>query len=186
MFSKHPGCEINYENKIDMKDKNPFCSPSYHVPFIHRRKIHHQIKEMTDFDIIKAEETEYISPLPLVTVRKKDKSIRICLDAQMLNERLNKDFIMSPNSSELLYSFKQGQIFSTIDLTAAYWQLPIWRKDQKFFGFMFEGLSYTINRVPFGLSTSIASLIRCLKTILCDFNYTGCVILIVGCKYLEK
>ena len=58
-------------------------------------------------------------------MKKKDGSIRICLDARMLNEKMKKDFINPPNPNDLILSFKQGMVVSTIDLTASYWQIAI-------------------------------------------------------------
>lgn len=79
---------------------------------------------------------------------------------------MKMDFVNPPNPSELLLNFKKGQVLSTIDLTASYWQIPIRSDHTKYIGFVFEGESYTFCRLPFGLSTSMASLIRCMNTVL--------------------
>lgn len=92
--------------------------------------------------------------------------MRICLDARTLNKKMCKDFVNPPNVNELLMSFKQDIVISSIDLTASYWQIPINEKDRKFIGFIYEGNSYVFKRLPFGLSCSMASLIRCLNQVL--------------------
>ncbi|KAG5886588.1 hypothetical protein JTB14_011300 [Gonioctena quinquepunctata] len=131
---------------------------------IKRNEVAAQIAEMLSWEIIKKEKTEFISPLVCVT--RKDKTIRVCLDARMLNRKLKKDFVNPPNTNDLLLTFKKGQFLSTIDLTAAYWQIPIRSDHTKYIGIVYEGETYTFARLPFGLSTAMASLTRCLNTVL--------------------
>ncbi|CAH1964206.1 unnamed protein product [Acanthoscelides obtectus] len=114
--------------------------------------------------VIQKEKACYISPL--VCVRKKDGRIRVCLDARGLNAKVKKDFINPPNPTVLLVQFKQGQLMSTVDLTKAYWQIAVFPDHTKYLGFMYEGETYTFRRLPFGLSMSMKSLIRCLNGIL--------------------
>ncbi|KAG5870692.1 hypothetical protein JTB14_003890 [Gonioctena quinquepunctata] len=149
---------------MDLNDESVFNAPSYPIPFIYRTEVAEQIAEMLSWEIIKKEKTEYISPLVCVT--KKDKTIRVCLDARMLNRRLKKDSVNPPNTNDLLLTFKKGQFLSTVDLTAAYWQLPIRSDHTKYIGFVYEGETYTFARLPFGLSTAMASLTRCLNMVL--------------------
>lgn len=169
VFSESPGLVNNYVHHINMKDTECFNPQLYPIPLCYKAEVRKYIHEMTEMGIIKPEYTEYVSPL--VIVKKKDKTIRVCLDARFLNSKMNKDFVNPPNPHEILFHFKQGQVLSTIDLTSSYWQIPIKKEDQKYVGFIFEGLSYTFNRVPFGLSTSMASLIRCLTKILGVTDY---------------
>lgn len=146
-------------------------APSYKIPFVYRNEVRDQIKEMLLYSIIEPCPTEFLSPL--VTVCKKDKSVRLCLDTRFINNRMSKDFIIPPNPQDLLINLTESQcrVFSTIDLTAAYWQIPIARKCQEFLSFIFEGVSYIFVRTPFGLKTPMAALIRCLDKILGHLNY---------------
>nr|CAI5855650.1 unnamed protein product [Callosobruchus analis] len=114
---------------------------------------------MLECGIVEKAKTDFISPL--VVVKKKDGTARICL-----HKRTKKDFVNPPVPNDTLYSFKKGQVFSTIDLTANYWQIKINPLHSKFIGFIYEGESYIFKKLPLGLSASMASLIRCLKGIL--------------------
>lgn len=164
VFSECPGYIKSYQHEIVMTDDSPFYCTTYPIPFAYRDEVRSQIVEMLNWGIISKEKTCYISPL--VTVKKKDGTIRICLDARTLNKRMEKDFISPPNPNELLLNFKSGMVVSTIDLTSAYWQIGIKPEHTKYIGFIYENESYTFRRLPFGLSTSMASLIRCLNSVL--------------------
>lgn len=164
VFSESPGKVKSYVHVIEMVDDSPFFCRNYPVAFAHREAVREQIKEMLNWGVIKKQKTDHISPL--VTVMKKDGSVRVCLDARNLNKRMKQDFILPPNPNELLASFKAGMVVSTIDLTASYWQIAIKPEHSQYVGFVFENESYTFQRLPFGLSTSMASLIRCLNGVL--------------------
>lgn len=164
VFSETPGRTGLYEHEILMRDNEPFVKNSYPVPFAYRDEVRKQVKEMIDLDIIKSCQTEYISPL--VVVKKKDNSVRICLDARFLNSKMVKDHVTPPPPEELVTKIGNGQILSTVDLTAGYWQVPIKNECQRYTGFSFDNNTYCFKVLPFGLSTSVASFVRCLNKVL--------------------
>nr|CAH7729530.1 unnamed protein product [Callosobruchus chinensis] len=166
IFSECPGMAKSYVHRIEMDDVTPFNVPNYPVPLVYRDQVHDQIREMLEWGIIAREKTAYISPL--VVVKKRDGSPRICLDARALNKKMKKDFVKPPNPSELLLGFKSGGVLSSIDLTFSYWQIPIHEDDRKYVGFVYNGESYVFKRLPSGLSTSMASLIRYLTQVFRD------------------
>nr|CAI5859444.1 unnamed protein product [Callosobruchus analis] len=164
VFSENPGCVKSYVHRVEMEDDSPFNAPMYPIPFCYREEVRKQVVEMERWGVVTKQRTNYISPL--VVVKKRDSTPRICIDARILNSRMRKDFIPPPNPAELLLSFKKGVILSTIDLTASYWQIRIHEQDRKYVGFIYEGETYVFRKLPFGLSTSMASLIRCLNQVL--------------------
>nr|CAH7758418.1 unnamed protein product [Callosobruchus chinensis] len=123
IFSECPGEIKSYMHDIEMVDETPFNCASYPIPFIYRDDVKAQISEMVEWGVVEKAKTDFISPL--VVVKKKDGAARICLDARKLNSRMKKDFVNPPDPNDILYSFQKGQVFSTIDLTASYWQIKI-------------------------------------------------------------
>lgn len=101
-----------------------------------------------------------------MTVKKKDKSLRVCLDARFLNSQMCKDHVVPPKPEEFLTKFGKGQILSSLDMTASYWQIPIKPEHRKYTGFSYNNKTYCFKVLPFGLSTSVASFIRTLQNIL--------------------
>lgn len=93
---------------------------------------------MVKWRVIACRQTEHVSPL--VTVKKKDDTMRVCLDARYLNSRMVKDHVIPPNLTELCYDFSPNHFLSTIDFTA-YWQIHIAKEHQKYTGFAYEGFS---------------------------------------------
>lgn len=166
IFSDEPGLIKCYSHEILLRDYTPFYLKSYPIPDAYKDDVHDQIQEMLVWGVIEKRQTEFVSPL--VVVRKKDGSPRICLDSRFINQRMVKDHVVPPNPSEFLFKFSRGQYLTTIDLSASYWQVPIRSEHQKYTGFSYNNQTFVFKRLPFGYCTAIGSFIRALNVVLGD------------------
>ena len=164
IFSEQPGCTHLYTHEIVLLNETPFVKRSYPVPFPLRKSVELELQRMTSLGVIKRATSCFASPMTVV--KKKDDSVRICLDARHLNAQMVNDIETPIPIEELLYSFKNIKFLSVIDLTASYWQIPLTEKSQKYTCFTYNGQSYVYTRLPFGLKTAVASFSRGLKLIL--------------------
>ena len=62
---------------------------------------------------------------PVVLVRKKDGSLRFCIDLRKLNSRTIKDAYSLPRIEESLDCLNGAVIFTSLDLKAGYWQVEM-------------------------------------------------------------
>lgn len=169
IFSDRPGLIKNYKHKIELRDCSPFKQQLYPIPHAYRKEVDRQIQEMLDYGVISRAQTEYVSAL--VVVKKKDGSLRVCVDARQLNKRMVNDHVIPINPNELLFKFTANACLSTLDMASSYWQVEIDPESKKYTGFMYRTETYVFNVLPFGLSTSVASFLRAMKTVLGDqFN----------------
>jgi len=60
------------------------------------------------------------------------------------------------------------EFFSTLDVTQAFWQIPLDKESQKYTGFLFNNHTYVFKRLPFGLKTAGASFTRAMNRTLHD------------------
>lgn len=155
LFSNKPGLTDKYIHHIEMKDNEPFVKRSYPIPFTMRSAVEEKLKEMLELGVIKRASSPYSSPMTVV--KKKDGSVRICLDARELNNRMIADVESPPPTEELLQQFNGCIYLTTIDLTASYWQIPLTEESKKYTAFVYNGRSYVFNVLPFGLKTAVAS-----------------------------
>ena len=161
LFSNKPGCAKGYVHKIKLIKSNPTINRTYPVPFALRDAVSKCICEMVDSGVIERAVSPYCNPLRVTG--KSDGSVRICLDARLLNQYIEDDHESPPVISELLQKFFQCNFFSKIDLTQGYWQIPLDVNSRPYTAFLFGTSMYQFTRVPFGLKTAGSAFIRALN-----------------------
>ena len=65
-----------------------------------------------------------------MTVRKKDNSLRPCVDYRKLNAVSSEDSYQMPRVDELIDNIGDACFISTMDLTKGYYQVPVAAADQ--------------------------------------------------------
>lgn len=89
VFREEPGRIHGYEHELRIEDKTPFFQKGWPIPINYQEQVEEEIKKMLRFGVIERANSQYINPL--VTIIKKDKSVRLCLDARKLNKVMVPD-----------------------------------------------------------------------------------------------
>jgi hypothetical protein len=119
---------------------------------------------MLQLGVIKREASPFASPMTVV--RKKDGSVRICLDARWINQQMVSDCEAPRPPEDLFHSFPSMRSMSAINLRSSYWQIPLSAESTQYTAFLFNGQSYTYQVLPFGLKTAVGSFSRAMDVIL--------------------
>ena len=93
-----------------------------------RREEMAQVQQMLASDVIGPSNSPWASPV--VMVRKKDGSLRFCVDFRQLNTATIKDAHPLPRIDDLLDALHGARWFSTLDLKSGYCQVPIMERDK--------------------------------------------------------
>ena len=88
------------------------------VPVYLRDELKVNIDSMLARGIIRPSKSEWAAPL--VLVRKKDGSLRVCVDYRDLNNATVKDAYPMPNIDDLIYRLNKLEIATTFDLVEGY------------------------------------------------------------------
>lgn len=159
-----PRIATGYIHHLKVDETKPFKCKTYPIPYHYRNQVNLELKNMLEANIIESSKTNYINPL--VIVKKRDTTIRLCLDARKLNEITKSQFDSPQNIDTLLSTIGKKEIFTKLDLKNSFWLIPLARESRKYTGFMVDGHVYQFKVVPFGLQSATSSLVRAMQHIL--------------------
>lgn len=69
-----------YQHRLEITDKTPYCQKRWAVPLKYQNAVDSEIERLLRFGVIEKANSPYINPM--VTVIKRDQSVRLCLDAR--------------------------------------------------------------------------------------------------------
>ena len=132
-----------------------------------------QVQQMLASNIIRPSNSPWASPV--VMVKKKDGSLRFCVNFRQLNAATVKDAHPLPRIDNLLDTLHGVRWFSTLDLKSGYWQVPIMERDKEKTEFRTSsGQLYEFNQVPFGLCNAPATFSRLMDCVLSGLHWETC------------
>ena len=94
---------------------------------------------------------------PVLFIKKKDRSLRLCVDYRGLNKLTKKDHYPLPLISDLLDSPSRAKIYTKIDLRHAYHLVRITPGDEWKTAFRTRYGSYEWLVMPFGLTNTLST-----------------------------
>ena len=159
----------HFEAQIKVREgSTPIFCKSYDVPFKLKDKVSEEIDRLVREGIIRqVKYSDWASPV--VVVKKKDGSVRLCMDCKVsVNKVIETEHYPLPNINDLLANLPGFKFLSTIDLTGAYQQIPVAEESRKYLRInTFKGL-YEFVRLPFGISSSASIFQQIIDEILRD------------------
>src|SRR3546814_11656800 len=93
---------------------------------------------------------------PVLLVKKKDGSIRFCIDFRRLNAATLKENHHLPRIREVVEGAARANVFSKLDLASGYWQIPIEEGSRAYLAFESTRKQYQFRVLPFGVTNAPA------------------------------
>lgn len=154
---------------IDTGDSKPIRQRYYRLSPEKQRILVEQVDEMLSLDVVEPCESAWSSPVLLVT--KKNGQPRFCLDSRKLNSVTKRDAYNLPYISEILDNLRDARYLSSIDLSKAFWQIPIAPEDRDKTAFYVPGRgSLHFKRTAFGLTNAPATQQRLVDLLFTEFD----------------
>ena len=135
-------CEIPTGNAAPIKQR-PRRLP------LEKRHLEEQVREMMEAGVIRPSNSPWASPVVLVP--KPDGSTRFCIDYRKTNSLTITDAYSLPSIQDIFDSMEGATIFSTMDLTSGYWQIPMHMNSISKTAFCTHMGNFEFIRMPFGL-----------------------------------
>lgn len=101
---------------------------------------------------------------------KKEGSIRLCIEYRKLNAKTIPKSNPIPRHEDLFDDFIGSEVFMTLDLSNAYWNIPLREQDRKKTAFVRPKRKYEWLVMLFGLKDAVFSLSYVMDNILRDFE----------------
>jgi len=159
------GCTDLSKHHIRLSNEQPFKERHRRVPPHLVEEVRNHLSELLNLGVIRKSESPFASPI--VLVRKKDKSLRVCIDYRKLNSRTIRDSYSLPRIEETLDALHGASWFSSLDLRSGYYQLEMAEEDRHKTAFTVGSLGFwEFNRMPFGLTNAVASFQRLMESCL--------------------
>ncbi|XP_056108553.1 uncharacterized protein LOC130086512 [Rhinichthys klamathensis goyatoka] len=164
VFSAHEGdlgCTSLISHEIPLLDDVPVRQRYRRLPPSEYEVVKAHINQLLEAQIIRESCSPYASPI--VLVRKKDGSLRLCVDYRQLNQKTRKDAFPLPRIEESLDALSGANWFSTLDLVSGYNQVPVAEKDKAKTAFCTPFGLFEFNRMPFGLCNAPSTFQRLMQ-----------------------
>lgn len=144
--------DAGIEMKVLLHNEEPIYDSPRRLPLAERKEVEKQVEEWLKAGIVRPSNSDFASPI--VLVRKKDNSYRMCIDYRKLNKKVIKDRFPLPLIDDILDKLHSATTFSTIDLKNGFFHVPIEEQSRKYTSFVTHHGQFEFCRVPFGLCNS--------------------------------
>ena len=125
LFERHLGnLPVVYKMRLD-PNFIPVVRPPRKVPLAMEECVKSELESMVKIGVITpvSEPTEWVSQM--VAARKKDGSIRICIDPRDLNKALRRPHHPMRSVEDVASRMPNATVFSTLDARTGFWQINL-------------------------------------------------------------
>ena len=142
------------EFEINTGDELPRKQVARRLPYAARQEVADQLDRMQRIGVIKPYNSPWSSPV--VLVRKRDGTLRFCVDYRILNSVTKPDVFPLPRINDLLDQLGKSKYYSTLDLASGYWQIRVHADSQEKTAFITHQGLFEFKVMPFGVMNAPA------------------------------
>ncbi|GJU13998.1 putative reverse transcriptase domain-containing protein [Tanacetum coccineum] len=130
----------------------PVARAPYRLAPSEMQELSNQLQELTDKGFIRPSSSPWGAPV--LFVKKKDGSFRMCIDYRELNKLTVKNRYPLPRIDDLFDQLQGSSVYSKIDLRSGYHQLRVREEDIPKTAFRTRYGHYEFQVMPFGLTNA--------------------------------
>ncbi|GJX67194.1 reverse transcriptase domain-containing protein [Tanacetum coccineum] len=157
-----PNQEIEFHIKL-VPGAIPVVKSPYRLAPSEMEELSGQLKELQDKGFIRPSSSSWGAPV--LFVKKKDGSFRMCIDYRKLNKLTIKNRYPLPRIDDMFDQLRGSQYFSKIDLRSGYHQLRVQEDDILKTAFRTRYGHFEFTVMPFGLTNARAVFMNLMKQV---------------------
>ncbi|XP_039315282.1 uncharacterized protein LOC120359905 [Solenopsis invicta] len=153
-----------YAKRVHLKDDSVYAFAPRRFAHGERMQMRDIVDDLLAHGIVQPSISPYCGRV--ITVRKKNGTIRMCVDLRPLNSRVLKQKYPFPRIEVCLSRLTGKVIFTLLDLRDGFHQIPVHRDSMKYFSFATPDGQFEYKYLPFGNSEAPAEFQKRLMQIL--------------------
>ena len=152
--------------KVTLRSNDCVQLKPYPIPYHLREQVEKEIDDMLQMGVIEKVDypTKYCSPI--VTVKKPDGSLRLCVNYKKVNQLLLPDVEMTNLAEDIFYKIGDSKFYSKFDLAKGYWQIPVDEDSKDITIFTSHKGMFKFNVLPFGIQAGSQVFCRLMRKLL--------------------
>ena len=162
------------QHRINTGEAKPFRQTLRRQPEKYLRVINEQVEFMKQQGLIENAQSDWASNV--VLAKKKDGSLRFCVDYRQLNSRTIKDTYPLTLIGSCLDALGGSEWFSTFDLRSGYHQVVLAPEDADKTTFLTRKGAFKFNVMAFGLTAALATFQKLMDAAMSGVNFSICLI----------
>ncbi|XP_037831365.1 uncharacterized protein LOC119616983 isoform X4 [Kryptolebias marmoratus] len=171
VFSHHDmdfGCTDAVKHAIKLSDETPFKHRARPIHPQDLEAVREHLKDLLEAGIIRESKSPFSSPI--VVVRKRNGSVRLCIDYRKLNLQTIKDAYALPNLEESFCALTGSKWFTVLDLKSGYYQIEMAEEDKAKTAFVTPLGFWEWNRMPQGITNAPSTFQRLMERCMGDLH----------------
>ena len=161
-----PDREIEFEIEL-LPGTAPISKAPYRMAPAELKELKVQLQELLDKKFIRPSYSPWGAPI--LFVKKKDGTMKMCIDYRELNKVTIKNKYPLPRIDDLFDQLQGATVFSKIDLRSGYHQLKVRKEDIPKTAFRTRDGHYEFLVMPFGLTNAPAAFMDLMNRVFKDF-----------------
>lgn len=171
VFAKHDldfGRTDKVTHRIKLSDETPFKQRPRPIHPQDVDAVRTHLQELLESGVIRESESPFASPI--VVVRKKNGSVRLCIDYRKLNLQTIKDAYALPKLEDAFTALSGSEWFSVLDLKSGYYQIEMEEADKDKTAFVCPLGFWEFNRMPQGVTNAPSTFQRLMEKCMGEMN----------------